>query len=62
VLFTVGLSRFENIKSSDFGASVDFNSIVKDANNLNITLYKKPEFIQGVRFNPEKVEFLIETN
>jgi YbbR domain-containing protein len=62
VLFTVGLSRFENIKSSDFGASVDFNSIVKDANNLNITLYKKPEFIQGIRFNPEKVEFLIETN
>jgi YbbR domain-containing protein len=62
VLFTVGLSRFENIKSSDFGASVDYNSIVKDVNNLNITLYKKPEFIQGVRFNPEKVEFLIETN
>ena len=62
VLFTVGLSRFENIKSSDFGASVDYNSIVKDVNNLNITLYKKPEFIQGVRVNPEKVEFLIETN
>jgi YbbR domain-containing protein len=62
VLFTVGLSRFENIKSSDFGASVDYNTIVKDMNNLNITLYKKPEFIQGVRFNPEKVEFLIETN
>jgi len=62
VLFTVGLSRFENIKSSDFGASVEYNSIVKDVNNLNITLYKKPEFIQGVRFYPEKVEFLIETN
>jgi len=62
VLFTVGLSRFENIKPSDFGASVDFNSIVKDVNNLNITIYKKPGFIQGVRANPEKVEFLIETN
>lgn len=62
VLFTVGLSRFETIKSSDFGASVDYNSIVNDVNNLNITLYKKPEFIQGIRVNPEKVEFLIETN
>ncbi len=62
VLFTVGLSRFENIKSTDFGASVDYNTIVKDINNLNIVLYKRPDFIQSVRFNPEKVEFLIETN
>ena len=63
VLFTVGLSRFESIKPSDFGASVDYNSIVnKNVNNLNITLYKKPEFSQGVRFNPEVVEFLIEQN
>lgn len=62
VIFTVGLSRFENIKSSDFGISVDYNSIVHDINNLNINLYKKPDYIQNVRFNPEKVEFLIETN
>jgi YbbR domain-containing protein len=62
VLFTVGLSRFEKIKSSDFGASVDYNTIVKDVNNLNISLYKNPEFIQGIRLIPEKVEFLIETD
>lgn len=62
VLFTVGLSRFENIKSSDFGAFVDYNAIVNDINNLNITLYKKPDFIQALRLNTEKVEFLIETN
>ena len=62
VLFTVGLSRFENIKPSDFGASIDYNSIVTDVNNLNITLYKKPDFIQGIRINPEIVEFLIERN
>jgi hypothetical protein len=62
ILFTVGLSRFENIKPADFGVSVDYNSISENATNLNILLYKKPEFIQGVRLNPEKVEFLIETN
>ena len=62
VLFTVGLSRFETIKPADFGVSVDYNSIVENATNLNILLYKKPDFIQGVRLNPEKVEFLIETN
>jgi len=62
VLFSVGLSRFENVKSSDFGASVDYNSIVNDANYLTITLDKKPQFIQSIRFNPEQVEFLIESN
>lgn len=62
VVFTVGLSRFENIKASDFGAAVDYNSIVKDVNNLSVTLYKKPAFIQDLRFVPERVEFLIERN
>ncbi len=62
VVFTVGLSRFENIKISDFSASVDYNSIVKDVNNLSIDLYKKPLFIQDLRIVPEKVEFLIERN
>ncbi len=62
VVFTVGLSRFENVKISDFGASVDYSSIVKDANNLSVNLYKKPAFIQDLRFVPEKVEFLIERN
>jgi YbbR domain-containing protein len=62
VVFNVGLSRFENIKPSDFRASIDCDSIVKDLNNLTINLYKKPDFIQNLRFVPEKVEFLIETN
>ena len=62
VLFTVGLSRFESIKPSDFGVSVDYNSIVNDINSLNISVNKKPDFIQALRFNPEKVEFLIEAN
>jgi hypothetical protein len=58
----VGLSRFENIKTSDFGASVDYSKIVDDVNNLAVELYKKPEFIQDLRIVPEKVEFLIEAN
>ena len=62
VLFMVGLSRFETIKPADFAVSVDYNSITENANNLNILLYKRPDFIQGVRLNPEKVEFLIEAN
>ncbi len=62
ILFTVGLSNFENIKPSDFGASVDFNSIKPGTNNLAITIYKQPKLIQNLRYNPQEVEFLIERN
>jgi YbbR domain-containing protein len=62
IVFTVGLSRFESISASDFGVSVDYNSINNEINNLDINLYKVPDFIQGIRLIPERVEFLIETN
>lgn len=62
VVFTVGLSRFESISVSDFGASVDYNSINNEVNNLDVNMYKVPDFIQGIRIIPERVEFLIETN
>lgn len=62
VIFKVGLSRFENISESDFRATVDYSSIENNANNLEIILSEKPEFIEGTRLNPERVEFLIETN
>ena len=60
ILFSVGLSRFESIKPSDFAASVDYNSVASNLNNLEINLYKKPPFIQAVRVVPERVEFLVE--
>ena len=62
VVFTVGLSRFESISAADFGASVDYNAIDKNASNLEIVLSKTPDFIQGIRMVPERAEFLIETN
>jgi YbbR domain-containing protein len=62
LLFKVGLSRFDKIKESDFGVSVDYNSIVADVNSLVVTIYKQPEFVQNIRINPERVEFLIETD
>jgi YbbR domain-containing protein len=62
LLCNVGLSRFDKIKSSDFGIAVDYKSITADVNSLLITIYKQPEFIQNIRLNPERVEFLIETD
>ena len=62
VLFNVGLSRFDKVKVSDFGVSVDYNSIIADVNSLMVSIYKQPEFVQNIRINPERVEFLIETD
>lgn len=62
ILFTVGLSEFDEIKPSDFSASVDYNSIEKGSEYLNVTIDKKPPLNQLIRFSPEKVEFLVETN
>ena len=60
VLFTVGLSQFDKIKPSDFEASVDFNSAVNGTDNIAVTIDKKPEVNQLIRYSPERVEFLIE--
>lgn len=59
---SVGLSRFDSIKASDFGVSVDYNSIINDVNSLELIIFKQPELVQNIKLNPEKVEFLIESD
>lgn len=61
VLFSVGLSEFDKIKSTDFNAYVDYNLIETGVENLEVKIDKKPNFIELIRFNPEKIEFLLET-
>lgn len=58
----VGLSEFEDVNAKDFSATVDFNMINNDIKNLNVRLEQKSSFIQIVRFSPETVEYLIETD
>ena len=62
VLFTIGLSEFEKITAANFSASVDYNSIEPGSEFLNVTIDKKPPLNQLIRFSPEKVEFLVETD
>ncbi len=62
VLFTIGLNEFDRIKPSDFEAFVDCDSIVSGAEYMQVTLDKKPFSNEPIRFFPEKVEYLIETN
>lgn len=62
ILFTVGLSEFEKINTSDFSAIVDYNSIEPGSDYLEVTIDKKPPLNQLIRYSPEKVEFLVESN
>lgn len=60
ILFTIGLSEFDKIKPADFNAYVDYNSIESGIDNLTVKIDKNPGFIEFIRFNPEKIEFLVE--
>lgn len=60
VLFTIGLSEFENIKPSDFNAFVDYNTIENGVENLKVNVDSFPGYIELIRFSPDKIEFLVE--
>lgn len=60
MLFTVGLSEFDNIKPTDFKVFADYDSIENGIEILEVTIKKKPNYIRMIRFNPSTVEFLIE--
>ena len=58
----VGLSEFENVTSSDFVVTVDYNSIKNSVETIEVKIEKKPTFIEILRISPETVEYLTETN
>jgi YbbR domain-containing protein len=62
VNFLVGLSEFESITPASFVFGVDYESLNSNSNSANITLSRVPENIEMLRFTPNTVEFLIESN
>jgi len=62
ILISVGLSEFDKIKPTDFEASVDFNTIEDGMQDIAVTIDKNPVSNQVIRYNPERVEFLVENN
>lgn len=58
----VGLSEYENITAVNFRVTVDYASISNETTNLVISIDSKPSAIELIRFMPESVEYLIETN
>ncbi|QGY45682.1 hypothetical protein GM418_19000 [Maribellus comscasis] len=60
--FLVGLSEFENVTSSDFVITVDYNSIKTNVENIGVKTEHEPTFIEILRISPQTVEYLIETD
>lgn len=58
----VGLSEFENVEATLFEVIVDYADIISKKENLEVAIQKKPAYIEVIRFSPEIVEYLIETN
>ncbi len=58
----VGLSEFENIGSNSFDVYTDFTTIDSESDNIDVIVAPINSRLQVVRFTPERVEYLIETN
>ena len=58
----VGLSEFENVTANDFSAVVDYKNVSNGTKTLALKIEQKSSFIQVVRFSPESVEYLTETD
>lgn len=60
ISFMIGLSRFSEIDSSDFKASVSYTDILRKLDYLPVSLEKIPPHLKSVNFLPVKIEYLIE--
>jgi YbbR domain-containing protein len=58
----VGLSEFENVKNSNFEVFVDFEKIDQSNENLSVSVRSNVSQLKIIRFTPESVEYLIESD
>lgn len=61
IKYRVSAKNDKEIKETDFVIFVDYNKIKKNDTFATLELGSHPDFVSNVRFNPEKVEFVIET-
>ena len=54
------MRNYEEINASKFQVVVDYNDIKNTPDGkAQVKLIKKPDYVNGVKIKPEKVEFLI---
>lgn len=57
----VGLSKYEEISSRDFTATVDFNQALSGENHLEVSVETNKGYIQLIKVVPNSIEYLIES-
>lgn len=60
VICIVAFNNYTSIDPSSFIFGVDYNAITQGANTLKIALYRSPNHIKSISFQPQNVEFIIE--
>ena len=61
VTVMVGLSEYEEVSSSDFSATVDYNQALAGENHLEVSVETSKEYIQLMKVVPNSIEYLIES-
>jgi hypothetical protein len=57
----VGLSEYENISSGDFTAAVNYNQVMAENNQLDVSVDIQKPYIRLLKVTPRTLEYLIET-
>jgi hypothetical protein len=60
VSYFVALSDYDKVLPQLFQAVIDYNEIEHQESKLSVKILNSPEYINTIRFNPEKVEYIIE--
>jgi len=60
VTYHVALSDYDKVVPQLFEAIVDFNETINQQNSLHVKIKNSPDYIESMRFNPKKVEYIIE--
>lgn len=60
VLYFVALNDYDKVLPQLFEAVVDYNDIKVQENKLTVKLLNSPEYVNSIRINPERVEYIIE--
>ncbi len=61
VTATIGISKFDQLKPSDYAIVIDFKKIKNNGkqNTIPVTLSRKPDYVRNIHFNPTSIEYFI---
>ncbi len=61
VVCNIPMSRFKYLSDVDFGVSISFKDLKDNKSGLvDLTLFKKPDWVTDVTLSPNQIEFLLE--